>query len=188
MISTDAGADAEWRLVERVQNGELGAFDVLVRRHMQRGFSIAYRILGQREDAEDLVQDAFVAALQGIDTFQPGRPFGPWFYRIVVNRSYNALRARDLRETEDLSDNTIDSAPSPEESVTRADVRRRLTEAMASLPERQRLAVQLFELEGFTSAEIAEILQMPPGTVRWNLHRARKILRASLASLAEEER
>jgi RNA polymerase sigma-70 factor (ECF subfamily) len=188
MTSTDAEADEEWRLVESVRNGDPGAFDLLVRRYMRRGFSIAYRILGQREDAEDLVQDAFLAALEGIDTFEPGRPFGPWFYRIVVNRGFNARRARALRETEAIPEATAASSPSPEQSAERAELRRRLTEAMASLPERERLVVQLFELEGFTSAEIAGILQIPAGTVRWNLHRARKILRASLAPLAEEER
>jgi RNA polymerase sigma-70 factor (ECF subfamily) len=188
MTSTDAEADEEWRLVESVQNGDLGAFDGLVRRHMRRGFSIAYRMLGQREDAEDLVQDAFLAALQGIQTFQPGRPFGPWFYRIVVNRGNNARRARALRETETIPEAASARLPSPEQSAERADLRRRLAKAMASLPERERIVVLLFELEGFTSAEIAEILQVPAGTVRWSLHRARKILRASLAPLAKEER
>ena len=180
--------DEEWRLVERVQNGDLGAFDALVRRYMRRGFSIAFRILGQREDAEDLVQEAFLAAFQAIDGFRPGRPFGPWFHRIVVNRAYNARKARALRDTEEIPEFAAASSPSPGLSAERADLRRRLAEAMASLTERQRTIVQLFELEGFSGAEIAEMLEIPPGTVRWDLHRARKILRACLAPLAEEER
>ena len=188
MSSTDAEAEEEWRLVERVQGGDLTAFDILVRRYVRRAYSIAYRILGHREDAEDLVQDAFLAALEGIDTFRPGRPFGPWFYRIVVNRGYNAQRARSLRITEALREDAPTSSPSPEDHVARSELGGRLAEAMGSLPERQRLVVQLFELEGFTGAEIAEILQIPSGTVRWYLHRARKILRAALRPLAEEER
>ena len=187
MTSPEAEAEEEWKLVERVQNGDLGAFDLLVRRYMRRGFSIAYRILGQREDAEDLVQEAFLAALQGIDGFQPGRPFGPWFYRIVVNRGYNAQKARALREVEAIPEDTASPSPSPETGAERAELRHRLAEAMASLSERQRIIVRLFELEGFSGAEIAEMLQIPPGTVRWDLHRARKALRAGLAPLAEED-
>ncbi len=183
--SPEAEADEEWRLVERVQNGDLGAFDALVRRYMRRGFSVAFRILGQREDAEDLVQDAFLAALQGIDGFQPGRPFGPWFYRIVVNRAYNARKARGRRDAEEIPEAFEASSPSPELDAERADLRRRLAEAMASLTERQRTIVQLFELEGFSGAEIAEVLEVAAGTVRWDLHRARKTLRECLAPLAE---
>lgn len=187
MTSPEAEADEEWRLVRRIRNGDLGAFDVLVRRYMRRAFSVAYRILGQREDAEDLVQEAFLAALEGIDGFQRGRPFGPWLYRIVVNRGYNARKARALREAEAIPEGTAASSPSPEVGAERAELRRRLAKAMASLSERQRLIVQLFELEGFSGAEIAEILQVRPGTVRWDLHRARATLRACLAPLREEE-
>lgn len=170
-----------------MQGGDLGAFDVLVRRYVRRGFSIAFRILGQREDAEDLVQEAFLAALQAIDAFRPGRPFGPWFHRIVVNRAHNARKARAVRDTEKIPEATASSS-SPEQDAERADVRRRLSQAMESLTERQRMIVQLFELEGFSGAEIGEILEIPPGTVRWDLHRARKTLRECLAPLAEGER
>jgi RNA polymerase sigma-70 factor (ECF subfamily) len=163
-----------------VQRGDHAAFDALAKRHMRRGFSIAYRILGQREDAEDLVQDALLAALEAIDGFQPGKAFGPWFYRIVVNRAYNARKARARRSTEKIPEAAAASWPSPELNAERAELRRRLATAMESLSERQRLIVQLFELEGFTGAEIAEILQIRPGTVRWDLHRARRILRDSL--------
>lgn len=147
---------------------------------MRRGFSIAFRILGQREDAEDLVQDALLAALEAIDGFEPGRPFGPWFNRIVANRAYNARKARARRATEEIPRAAASPAPSPELSAERADLRRRLARGMEALSDRQRLIVRLFELEGFTGAEIAEILEIRPGTVRWDLHRARRILRDAL--------
>jgi len=169
-----------------VQGGDPGAFDVLVRRYLRPGFSIAFRILGRREDAEDLVQEAFLAALEAIDGFQPGRAFGPWFHRIVVNRALNARKARGLRDAEEIPEVVPATSPSPHEDAERADVRRRLSGAMASLTERQRTIVRLFELEGFSGVEIAEMLEIPPGTVRWELHRARKALRACLAPLAEE--
>src|SRR5690606_8916242 len=87
MCETAEASDAE--LACRVQAGEAAAFDLLVGRHMQRAFGVAYRLLGQREDAEDLVQEAFIAALQKIDTFDGRREFAPWFYRILVNRCLN---------------------------------------------------------------------------------------------------
>src|SRR5690606_8528962 len=90
------------QLAFRVQRGDADAFDVLVTRHMRRAFGVAMRLLGQAEDAEDLVQDAFVAALQKIDTFDPARDFAPWFYRILVNRCLNARKARARRTTVEL--------------------------------------------------------------------------------------
>ena len=92
----------ESELVERVRRGDPAAFDLLVSRHLQRAFSVAYRLLGQREDAEDLVQEAFLTVLEKIDTFQAGRSFAPWFYRILVNRGLNARKSRSLRHTEEL--------------------------------------------------------------------------------------
>ena len=100
-------------LVERVRAGDFEAFDVLVNRHMKRAYSVAYRLLGQREDAEDLVQDAFMVALEKIDTFQAGRSFSPWFYRILVNRGLNSRKSRSLRRMEALPAEISDARRSP---------------------------------------------------------------------------
>lgn len=181
----DAALDA--RQVERVRRGDAEAFGELVRRHMRRAFSIAYRILEHREDAEDVVQDAFLRALERLDTLERGRPFRPWFYRIVVNRALNFRRARTIRRTEPIPEEARSEAGLPERDAEQAELRRRLQAAAAALPERQRLIVQLSDLEGLTSAEIAEILEISDGTVRWHLHQARRSLRESLAPLMEEE-
>jgi len=172
---------ADEELVERLRSGDAAAYDLLVTRHMRRAFSIAYRVLGQREDAEDLVQDAFLAALEKIDTFQEGRRFAPWFYRILVNRGLNARKSRSLRQTEALPADLSGPGDSPLHHAERAELRERLETAMAALPDRQKTIVRLFELEGFTSPEIAEILEVSDGTVRWHLHQARQTLRAALA-------
>ncbi len=174
----------EAELVAQVQRGDAAAFDTLVRRHSQRAFSVAYRLLGQREDAEDLVQEAFLTVLERIDTFQTGRPFAPWFYRIVVNRGLNARKARALRTTEAIPVNAPAPTPSPDRAAEQSELRGRLQEALAALPERQQAIVRLFELEGFSGAEIAEILDLSAGTVRWHLHHARKVLREALAPFA----
>lgn len=177
-------AEEESALVERVRGGDTAAFDLLVTRHLKRAFAVAYRLLGQREDAEDLVQDAFLTALEKIDTFQSGRSFGPWFFRILVNRGLNARKARSLRRTDAIPAEAAAAGVSPLREAEQAELRDSLSVAMAGLPERQRTIVRLFELEGFTSMEIAEILELSDGTVRWHLHQARQRLREALAPFA----
>jgi RNA polymerase sigma-70 factor, ECF subfamily len=180
-------ADDEAVLVERVRGGDPAAFEVLVNRYLRRAFSVAYRLLGQKEDAEDLVQEAFMAVLQRIDTFQAGRPFAPWFFRILVNRGLNARKARSLRAVDDIPDTAAHHGPSPEREAERTELGERLRSAMERLPERQRTIVQLFDLEGMAGPEIAEILEISDGTVRWHLHEARKTLRQALAPYARSE-
>ena len=182
-----AAPDDESELIERVRRGDGPAFDVLVTRYMRRAFSVAYRVLGHKEDAEDLVQEAFIAALQRIDSFEAGRPFGPWFFRILVNRGLNARKSRALRTTDEIPEAAASSSPSPERVAERGELRDRLRVAMASLPERQRVIVELFELEGFGGTEIAEILEISDGTVRWHLHEARKALREALSQYQRRE-
>lgn len=181
-VVVEAAEEAE--LVERVRRGDAAAFDELVRHHMRRAFRIAFRILEQREDAEDLVQEAFLIALERIDTHQPGRPFGPWFTRILLNRGMNASRARALRRTEPVPAAAPSPCPSPLHAAEQAELRDGLRVALDALPERQRTIVHLREMEGLSSAEIAEILDVSPGTVRWHLHKARTALRDALRPFA----
>jgi len=167
--------DDEPALVERVRAGDAAAFETLATRYMRRAFAVAYRLMGQKEDAEDLVQEAWMAVLQRVGTFEPGRPFAPWFFRILVNRGLNARKARSLRAVEAIPDGTA------AREAERTGLRERLRRAMDALPERQRVIVELFELEGFGGPEIAEILEISDGTVRWHLHEARKTLKKALA-------
>jgi len=171
-------------LVERLRKGDVAAYDQIVKRHMRSAFSIAYRLLGQREDAEDLVQDAFMVALEKIDSFRDGNRFAPWFFRILVNRGLNARKARALRQTDALPTEISTREPTPHVEAERSQLRERLEAAVAVLPERQRAIVKLFELEGFSSPEIAEMLELSDGTVRWHLHQARQTLRQALAPFA----
>ena len=179
--------DDEPALVEKVRRGEAQAFDSLVSRYMRRAFAVAFRLLGNREDAEDLVQETFLTVLKKIDTFERGRAFSPWFFRILVNRGLNARKARALRTTDALPEDAAAGGASPERAAERAELRGRLRAAMDGLPERQRVIVELFELEGFGGAEIAEILEISDGTVRWHLHEARKTLRQALAAYERKD-
>jgi len=177
----------EQGLVVRVQRGDRAAFDELARRYARRAFAIAYRILRHTQDAEDLVQDAFIAALDGIGSFDSARPFGPWFFRIVVNRALNAASARSTRERHvsviHLWDN--DAGQTDSDPAERSEIRARFQAAIERLPRHQRLIVELSDIDGRSSTEIGEMLDLPRGTVRWHLHQARKTLRGALASLLE---
>jgi len=180
-------SDDERELVIRVQQGDREAFDQLARRHARRAFAIAYRILRHTQDAEDLVQDAFIAALDGIGSFDPSRPFAPWFFKIVVNRALNAASARSTRERHvtvtHLWNN--DATAVEFDPAERSEIRYRFQKALADLPQHQRLIVELSDIDGRSSTEIGEMLELPRGTVRWHLHQARKTLRAALAGLLE---
>lgn len=167
-------------LARRVQRGDAAAFDLLVQRHMKRAFGVAFRLLGHAEDSEDLVQDAFIAALQKIDTFDSSRDFAPWFYRILVNRCLNARKSRARRAVSELPPDVATSLASPLLDAERAELRQQLRTALDQLPERQRSIVALFDIEGFSSPEIAEMLEITDGTVRWHLHQARRTLREAL--------
>jgi RNA polymerase sigma-70 factor (ECF subfamily) len=172
--------------IARVQAGDTAEFDLLVRRYMRSAFAVAYRVLGHREDAEDVVQEAFLAALSNIGTFDRSRRFGPWLHRIVVTRGLNYRKSRSRRTTEMLEDGGLaSSAMGPDADAERAGLETTVAAALAQLPERQRMVVQLFELDGFSGAEIAAMLGISPGTVRWYLHEARQALRGLLAHLQE---
>jgi RNA polymerase sigma-70 factor (ECF subfamily) len=179
--------DDERGLVLRVQQGDSEAFDQLARQHARRAFAIAYRILRHTQDAEDLVQDAFIAALDGIGSFDPSRPFAPWFFKIVVNRALNAVSARSTRERHvtvtHLWNN--DAMAVEFDPAERSEIRFRFQKALADLPQHQRLIVELSDIDGRSSTEIGEMLELPRGTVRWHLHQARKTLRIALAGLFE---
>jgi RNA polymerase sigma-70 factor (ECF subfamily) len=173
-------------LVRRVREGDSAAFDEIVKAYMRQVFQVAYRVVGHREDAEDLVQDCFLAAYQYLDSYDVDRPFGPWITRIVLNRGANLRRSRARRATEPETD-AVSPAPSALDEATRAEAREKLVEVMATLNERQRMIVTMFDVDGMTSTEIGERLELAPGTVRWHLHEARRVLRSALARFIEEE-
>ena len=168
-------------LIARVRGGDTSAFDALVQAYMRQAFNLAFRVVGHREDAEDLVQEAFLAAYQYLDSFDAERPFGPWLMRIVTNRGANLRRSRTRRETEPEVD-AVSLAPSALEESERTEAREQLGRALATLSERQRMIVTMFDVDGMTSTEIGEMLDLAPGTVRWHLHEARRTLRGALSS------
>ena len=174
-------SDRERELLSRVRSGERDAFGELVERYIPRAMALAMRLLRHREDAEDLVQDAFLSALQHIDSFDLGRPFWPWLSRIIVNRGLDLAAARSTRTSQALAEDVSDGRPSPADSAEQEEIRDEFRRTLALLPERRRLVVQLFEVDGFSVAEIAKLLDSSPATIRWHLHVARRQLRKALA-------
>ena len=175
-------------LLARVQQGDHDAFDPVVRAQIRPAYRSAYRLLTGLEDAEDLVQEAFGVALANIGRFDLARPFAPWLYRIVVTRGLNRFRGRARHVLEVLPHDLVSSEPDPLDHAERGEVGQAVQAAMAALPERQRLIVQLFEIDGFTSEEIGTMLELPAGTVRWHMHQARRTLRSLLTPFLEARR
>lgn len=180
--SDDAPQLEDRELVDRVKHGDATAYDVLVRRHLARATMVARRLLGNVEDAEDLVQEAFIRALDRISTFDQNRAFAPWFFRLLINTGINARKARALRAAEPERGDFPSKAANPLELAEREELRERFIAALDALPPRQRLVVSMFEVDGLSTAEIAEALGISCETVRWHHHQARQSLRHALAA------
>ena len=137
-------------------------------------------VTGDEPDADDAAQDTFLSALDRIETYDRSRPFVPWLMRIAQNAAIDLLRRRAVRQTATLDEQTAAGGRSPLHDAERSELRQRLTEALRALPERQRVAVTLFDLEGWAHAEIAVTLGVPEGTVRSDVFHARRKLREAL--------
>jgi RNA polymerase sigma-70 factor (ECF subfamily) len=178
-----AAAPDEASLVRRARAGDLPAFDDLVRRHMARALRVARRLVPTQEDAEDVVQDAFLSAMRALGSFDVTRPFGPWITRVVVNQGITWRRSRARRPDDVLPVDLASAGPSPAQVTERNEITDRFRAALEQLPGQQRLMIQLFEVDGLSSPEIAKLTGLSDGTVRWHIHAARKTLRMALAPL-----
>jgi RNA polymerase sigma-70 factor, ECF subfamily len=185
-VRTGEGDDV---LVRRAQAGDPDAFGRLVERHMRRAYYAALALVGSREDALDLSQDAFVRAYRARQTIDPDRPFYAWLYQILRRLCFNFVRDRQTRARHLdaagtwLADEAAQrAAPGPEESYARAEARRRVAAAIERLPAREREVLALREFEGLSYKEIAELVGIPIGTVMSRLYAARQHLAAALPS------
>ena len=176
----------EAALAARAAKGDAEAFGALVERHAPMARRVAYTILEDREDADDAAQEGFLSAWQAIDRYDPRRAFRPWLTQIVVNAARDLRRRRRVRTTEMLDHVSAASRDDPAREVGAMDLGERLNAALATLPERQRLAVVLFDAEGYPQAEIAAMLGIPEGTVKSDVFHGRRALRKVLGSVKEE--
>lgn len=177
----------ETRAVARVQEGDAGAYDYLVSKYLRRVVSIAWNIVRNRDDAEDLGQEAFVRAFQNIGRFRAGEPFGPWVYRIATNLALDVMKHRGKFRHEELTEN--EPVPRRDHASLQAEsneLARRIDAALESLPEMQRVVARLHLVEQFEHEEIAAMTSLSEGTIRSHLSHARKKLKQQLADLYDE--
>jgi RNA polymerase sigma-70 factor (ECF subfamily) len=170
-----AGARSERALIRGAQAGSKDDLEELFRRHWPPAYRAAYFVVYDRAAAEDIAQEAFLSAMRALERFDRRRPFGPWLHRIVVNRAIDWARARALRREVEAS------AESPAADRAEGDLgaRDELHTALASLSPERRAVVVLRYVLGYTPGEIADMLELPRGTVNSRLRRA-------LDDLAEE--
>lgn len=180
-VVTERPSD-ERDLVLAAQRGEREAFSELVRRHQRRAYVVARSIVINHEDAEDAVQEAFLHAYRAIDRFLPDQAFGAWLHRIVANAALDVTRRRKVRDADELPETVASPFRDPAEG---GELRRRLKEALETLPARQRAVIVLHDVEGYKHAEIGRLLEIPEGTARSDLHYARSHLRQVLGAVRD---
>ena len=185
-------ADADVEIVRQVQAGDVAAFDRLIGKYRERVYGIVYNMTSNREDAADLTQDAFIKAFQSIHRFSGQASFFTWLYRIAVNSALSHMRKMRLRSFFSLE--RIDSdAPVSKEIIaaltdkTGADrdayvreLQEKLNDALHKLSIKHRTVVTLFEIDGLSHQEIAEVMDCSVGTVRSRLHYAKQLLQSEL--------
>jgi RNA polymerase sigma-70 factor (ECF subfamily) len=182
----------EMELVQRARQGDLGAYDELVKRYQERIYATVYHMTSNHEDANDLAQESFVKAYQALKSFKGGSSFYTWLYRIAVNKTINFLKQRKNRQHISLNDIDFNaehdpdlvaliSDKTPRRDAGLAELQEKLNAAMLKLSESHRMAVVLHDVQGLSHEEIAKVMHCNIGTVRSRLFYARQQLQALLA-------
>lgn len=189
MEQTDAS------LVQRTLGGETAAYNVLVQRYQRQVYNLAYRMVGNAEDAGDMVQETFLRAYGALSSFRQDASFLTWLYKIASNLCIDNLRARKSKgalsldfELEEGREPAADERIfSPEDTAVRGAVGDIVQKAVMNLPAKYRVVVMMRHLQGMSVEEIAEQLNLPSGTVKTHLFRAREMLRERLRPVLDME-
>jgi RNA polymerase sigma-70 factor (ECF subfamily) len=166
-------------LAGNMLKGDLDAYEVLIKEHQASVFNVCYRITGNRQEAEDLTQEAFIRAYQKLSRYDPSRPFGPWMRTLAANLCYNHLKKGRLQRVplEDEKDQLKDNPSNdPENLLEISQGHRELYQALWKLPNNQRIALELRHFQGLSYQNMAEVLNLPLNTVRSHLYRGRQKL------------
>lgn len=183
MIRRNRALRRDETLIRRYLAGDLQAFDSLMEAHEQRVFAISLRILRNREEALDATQETFITVFRKAASFKGKAAFSTWLYRVAVNTCYDQIRkrsrhpSRPIPEGYDPPDRSVDSR------MEAAELRPAIEEALADLHEPFAAVLILSDVEGLPLREVAEILQVPMGTVKSRLFRGRKLLAGQLGNL-----
>ncbi|MBU0982791.1 MAG: sigma-70 family RNA polymerase sigma factor [candidate division Zixibacteria bacterium] len=186
-VSREGSDVSDARLIEAAQNGDSRSFGLLIRRHQKRLFRFIYGLTGSFDQAEDIVQEAFVKAYGAIKTFRTQYDFYPWLSTIARNHAYNVIRREEKSESLDKLTEAgfVETSPElgPLEALIAREGDRRFWQALNALPVKYRTVFVLRHLEDMDYSAIASYLKIPPGTVDSRLHRARKMLLERLKDL-----
>jgi RNA polymerase sigma-70 factor (ECF subfamily) len=164
-MASDSTSDAEY--VRRLQRGETDAFEMLVRRHEKTIFNLVYRMLGDYDEAAEVSQEVFLSAYRAIGRFRGDANFSTWLYRIALNHT---------------STRRSDPQPGPAETMEKKEIRERVQRALNNLEPDDATVILLRDLQDIPYEEVARLLEIPVGTVKSRLHRARQALKSQLAT------
>ena len=183
--------EKDWMVVERVQGGEVEAFDALVKKYRQSLFSVVYNMTSNREDASDITQEVFIKAFQSIGRFRGQASFYTWLYRIAVNTSITFVKKsrRQRFVNYEIIDETVVSEEilasltaknKTEKGAILSELQEKLNDSLQKLSPKHRIVVILHDIEGMSHKSIAKIIKTSTGTVRSRLHYAKRELQAYL--------
>lgn len=181
----------ERELIRKCRSGGARFYEPLVRAYEPAGLRLAVAMMGNVEDARDALQDAFVKAYDSLNRFDLRRPFGPWFFQILRNQCRDMLRSRQVRFKMEALDEKLELRPAdaergPERIQQRSAARELLWRALERIGEEHREILVLKELQGLRYSDIAQILDIPEGTVASRLFHARRALKDALESMGAE--
>ena len=183
-------------LVTAIREGGTEALESLVTRYEKRIYNLAYRMLGNREDAEDVLQDTFLNVVRSIDGFKSRSSFSTWLYRVAANAALTRLRQRSKRDKSEgefldqvysvqeaahAQSRLVDWSNRPAERLLDGEARQVMDEAISELPEIYRVVFVLRDVEGLPASEVAEVLGLSIPAVKSRLHRERLYLRSKLS-------
>ena len=185
--------ELDWQIVQRVQQGDKAAFNVLVKKYQHRIANLISRYVSNHGDVADVVQEAFIKAYRAIPGFRGESAFYTWLYRIAVNSAKDYLVANNRKppasdvDAEDAEyfegSDALKEQDSPERLLLSEEIRQVVFGTIDKLPDELRTAITLRELEGLSYEEIAEVMECPIGTVRSRIFRAREAIDAQLKPL-----
>lgn len=196
-IDEDPSGAQDADAVARTLAGDASAYDLLIGKYQRRAVSVAYRLLGNLNDAMDVCQEAYLRAYRSLESLQEPQRFGAWLMRIVSNLSLNYRRGRRVQLSLSTPDEDDGAAGlqladegrrerSGDDAMASRELGDQLEKAVDSLPPQQRLALILFAIEQRPQKEVAEIMECSVEMVKWNVFQARKALKAKLADYLEE--
>jgi RNA polymerase sigma-70 factor (ECF subfamily) len=186
----DGISDAE--CVRRVQRGETDAFETLVRRHEKTIFNLVYRMLGDAEEAAEVSQEVFLSAFRAAGQFRGDANFSTWLYRIAINHASTRRKTLNSRQRKvvpiESADSLHDPQPGPLEILEKQEIREKVQFALNQLEPDDAAVILLRDLQDVSYNEVAHVLEIPVGTVKSRLHRARQALKSRLKSYFSAER